>query len=628
MQEEMEKQPRRQNKRHRTHRKKRTLLTVFEVFLAVVLLLAILGVCSIWYIQDRAANLSADPDQPEAPKSNLVLLAESSRAFQLAGELKSDYLLLMDLLKKADLPQTVLLREKIETDIQTMDRCMAEIDRNSGDGILDFSSKLTMAGRLLDLAKITNQALLDPLIECMQTYPLSTLKTDEGLRVETLSAYLEFAEKSFPAARVIADSFSSIDRRLFQVIDGGEKLLAYAESLTALLDECEPIAAYLPLFRAFLGNGADRLYIFAAQNTSEIRASGGFPGSVGAVRIRDGILTIEDFKTVYAVFTDKTLPEAEITDEEVVLFFNRMNLSWDADFSPDFERVARIWALAYQDNSQEHVDGVISATPVIIQRILSIAGEIELSDGTVLNGESAMRVLEHDLYFRYFSRDSVGTGQYRNSVADALFAETAKKTLHQMKESLSADQLLQYGSVFRQSVADRTLMLWMADETEQALVRRLGCSGGLNHDKTNPQLGVFFNSITASKMGWYLDIDAAIGEGTLNEDGSVTYPVVVSFSNRMTKEELNDALKYISGGTGNIDGGLYLFAPAGGSITNFRTSIGELIPYSYQGLFLVFQYLSITRDTPVVIECEVTTAPGVSAPLSIMQTPTAQNYRA
>lgn len=34
-----------------------------------------------------------------------------------------------------------------------------------------------------------------------------------------------------------------------------------------------------PLMKAFIGDGSDKVYLLAAQNTAEIRAAGGFPGS-------------------------------------------------------------------------------------------------------------------------------------------------------------------------------------------------------------------------------------------------------------------------------------------------------------------------------------------------------------
>ena len=61
---------------------------------------------------------------------------------------------------------------------------------------------------------------------------------------------------------------------------------------------------------------------------------------------------------------------------------------------PDFERVGSIRAHSYESRNGIHVDGVISLTPVIIQKILKYTGGVTLSDGTELNGDNATKVLQ------------------------------------------------------------------------------------------------------------------------------------------------------------------------------------------------------------------------------------------
>ena len=58
----------------------------------------------------------------------------------------------------------------------------------------------------------------------------------------------------------------------------------------------------------------------------------------------------------------------------------------------------------------QNVDGVISMTPAIVQKLLAaIDEEITLFDGLVLNGSNAARVLQYDLYYKYFGTESSPT---------------------------------------------------------------------------------------------------------------------------------------------------------------------------------------------------------------------------
>ena len=148
--------------------------------------------------------------------------------------------------------------------------------------------------------------------------------------------------------------------------------------------------------------------------------------------------------------------------------------------------------------------------------------EIKLFDGTVLNGDNAVKTLQHDLYFKYFSNDYVSG---REVIIDQLFADTAKKTMQKLMENLVLSDLMEYLAVANESIEDRTFMLWMNDEAEQAIIAELGWNGGLNTDPEKPQAGIYYNCTVASKMGWFLVMDTQIGERFKNEDGSYTYPV-------------------------------------------------------------------------------------------------------
>ena len=62
--------------------------------------------------------------------------------------------------------------------------------------------------------------------------------------------------------------------------------------------------------------------------------------------------------------------------------------------------------MAYEAKHGESVDGVLSLTPTIIQKVLRISGPITLPDGTELNGDNATQMLQKDLYYKYLSSNS------------------------------------------------------------------------------------------------------------------------------------------------------------------------------------------------------------------------------
>lgn len=518
-------------------------------------------------------------------------------------------------------------RQKIENTFRKTETIRKSLEASSealGDSLPSLQKQLSNIRKLLDMVDFASEKLLLPALEHIEKDPLSELKAEEGIRVQPLMGYLELAERLMPDVEVLADMAGQADLSL---LDSKGRIEKYLDALNELVELYQKDRAVFARLKAMLGGSGDRLYLIAAQNSAEIRSSGGFPGAVGTVRIRDGVFILEDFKRVYDVLASYTPAEAQITAEEDHLFLGGLSAPRDADYCPDFERVASIWALGYEARQGEKVDGVISATPVIVQRLLAaLDEEIKLFDGTVVNGENAVKVLQHDLYFQYFGRDYVPG---RETISDQLFADAAKKAADQIVDAFGFSNLVECLSAVKACIHDRSLMFWMRDSSEQTVIQALGANGGLNDDPEDPQAGIYYSCTVPSKMGWFLILDAQIGERVKNEDGSYSYPISVTFSNDMTPEELNAASNYITGGAGGAIGGCaYFFAPAGGTVGNFVTTNDVSIERStYRDLQLGYmRSFHLYADKPVTVTYTVTTAPGVEAPLSLSMTPTVQDY--
>lgn len=478
---------------------------------------------------------------------------------------------------------------------------------------------------LLHAADTAVSQIALPAIDLLEAAPLDSLKAGEGFNVRVIDQYLTFAESIMPEAQAAMEHLNAVDLGRYGFSPKITEYLDLANEALALYQE-DP--TFFQRIHNMLGVEEDRLYLIAVQNPSEIRAGGGFPGSFGRIRIQDGVLTVGDFSSVVNYMYQGTPPGVQITAEERTLFGHLSSIKdpRDAELCPDFPRVGYIWAKAYEYMHKEPVAGVISISPHIVQRLLSVTGtEITLFDGSVLNGSNAMQVLLHDIYFNYFSKNHVAG---RETISDELFTEAAKKTMELLTGEVSISRLLSYLPVAQESLADRTLMFWMADEAEQEFMVRLGWDGGLNTDPEQPEAGVYFSCVLASKMGWYTMIHTEIGARTKNEDGSYSYPMTVVFENTATKEEIKKATAYISGGgSGSIYGVAFFFAPAGGTVSDFHASNNQTIyDKTYNGHTLGYMpKFTLNAESSVTITYTVTTAPGVETPLTVSKTPTAQN---
>ncbi len=475
---------------------------------------------------------------------------------------------------------------------------------------------------------------LVPLTKTLEANPPDSLiSADRRINVAAVTQLLDAVQDAAPSMQKCADVAESLPEmhieQLKSVVDPAK------EKLTTINATFQKAAALAPVAGPVLGANGNRTYLIVAQNSAELRSSGGFPGSMGTLEIRDGEIILNDFAKVYDVLTDTNPSSVSITDEEYALFgAASMDCPRDAGIDPDFTRVASIWAASYEERNAAHLDGVISITPSVVQDILAIVGPVTLSDGTELTGSNATKVLQSDIYWKYLAEgaDPDGTG---GAVTDALFAQAAHETFNKLFSNLNADTLIKFASCMAKDMEDRTVMFWLTNEGDQAILASLDCSGALNDDPMRPELGVFFSLWVGSKMGWYVDIDNQVLESKKNADGSYTYKMQTTFTDTVSSEEIVAGGEYIIGDIYDYEYGilypcLYIYAPAGGSISNLESNSSVAFEEArHDGLQAFKAWRTVLRpDQPIVCTYTVTTAPNASQEMKIVCTPTLTEYRA
>lgn len=489
---------------------------------------------------------------------------------------------------------------------------------------------------MLDLMTALDDAFDEGLVPLTKTLeanpPDSLISADRRINVAAVTQLLDAVQDAAPSMQKCADVAESLPEmhieQLKSVVDPAK------EKLTTINATFQKAAALAPVAGPVLGANGNRTYLIAAQNSAELRSSGGFPGSMGTLEIRDGEIILNDFSKVYDVLTDTNPSSVSITDEEYALFGAAgMDCPRDAGIDPDFTRVASIWAASYEERNVAHLDGVISITPSVVQDILAIVGPVTLPDGTELTGSNATKVLQSDIYWKYLAEgaDPDGTG---GAVTDALFAQAAHETFNKLFSNLNADTLIKFASCMAKDMEDRTVMFWLTDEGEQAILASLDCSGALNDDPMRPELGVFFSLWVGSKMGWYVDIDNQVLESKKNADGSYTYKMQTTFTDTVSSEEIASGGEYIIGDIYDYEYGilypcLYIYAPAGGSISNLESNSSVAFEEArHDGLQAFKAWRTVLRpDQPIVCTYTVTTAPSAEQEMKIVCTPTLTEYR-
>ena len=497
---------------------------------------------------------------------------------------------------------------------------------------------VTAVKQLLEAADSAMGDTLMPLLATMQRYPLSDLIHDGTINVDAANALLDTLAGSLPSLVAAKSEIESLPEPSIPVVKElvdklKDKIGSYFGALTSYGDTLESYQGLINLAKVVLGDG-DRSYLLVAQNAAETRSTGGYPGAAGTLSITGGKISMGEFLDKVDAFGEDVPEGVEFTSEEQGLFGSDNHLTSADNFGidPDFPRVAEVWLGAYEQANGESCDGVIAIEPSVIQDLLAITGSITLSDGTELDGDNATRVLQHDLYLKYFSdEDAYEDDSWADDAIDDMFAEAAQATFDKVMGNLNSKNLLKLADVFASSMADRTIFVWMADDAEQAKTAGANASGALSSSTTEPALGVYLNLRESSKLGWFLDAETSVEPLSTNADGSKTYRVTTVVSNALTKSELaaTRTSDYLYNDDGDIYPIVYLYAPAGGSISDVETDANVEPDYAtHEGHDVVWLYRpNVLPEQSITITYKVTTGAGATADLSVIQTPTLTSYR-
>ena len=189
------------------------------------------------------------------------------------------------------------------------------------------------------------------------------------------------------------------------------------------------------------------------------------------------------------------------------------------------------------------------------------------------------------------------------------------------------DSLLKLMFIMKESAKDRVFMMWMKNPEDQAVLSSLGLSGELNKDPENPVIGVFYSVNHPNRLGAYVDYTVSVGDGTTNENGTISYPVTVVLSNNLDKQTLKIGRgnPYIT--TSNTEGYMgsliYFYAPAGGTVSGFKNNAKVKVSIEkYKELQLGFgSNFKLYPGKPITFTYTVTTAPGVTKKPEVMTQP-------
>ena len=394
-------------------------------------------------IEPLARQVAADPQQVAAWE------ALQPQVAQLEEEMKA---------LRADLaPYWPLLRR-----LDRLPSIGAEVA--AAPDLLEAGVELLAAGRLgldqgVPLLKATTESAASPL--------------------ETLASVLPRLQAS---AEVWPEVTAHIDRASahLQTIDAsrlrsplGPRIAQIQEALPRL----RPLLDLFPLLPELLGADGERHYLIIAQNSDELRPTGGFVSGVGLVRVAQGKIAILQFEDSYAV-DNHAQPHPPAPEALRRLMGTELLFLRDANWSPDFPTSARILSAIYKLDRGIAVDGVVAVDLFAVRAFVAALAPLSIPDVEVpITGDNVIAQIKaawDEPVEGVTVEQNIGEWVRRRK-------DFMPSLVQAMMERMAAGEvdLRRLGSALMSVAAEKHLLVYLDHAAAQAVISAIGWDGSI-----------------------------------------------------------------------------------------------------------------------------------------------------
>ncbi len=409
------------------------------------------------------------------------------------------------------------------------------------------------------------QHALPPVVEVSSSLDAEVFRPRNGrfdlailqqLRLPVTRASTVLAENEAEIAAISTDGLIGPVRRPITTLKAKAAEAQFAASSAARALQLAP---------AMLGGDGERKYVLLFQNNAEARSTGGLPGAYAILVANRGRITFgqQGSGTDIRRFSQ---PVVDLTEDELDIYGELMATDFrDVNLTPEFSRTAEIVREMVRKELDVDVDGVISVDPVALQYMLKATGPIRAAGGTRLTSKNAVDVLLSEVYSRFPSPP----------LQNAFFATSARRIFDAVLDGkgnarASLRQLAKASKEHR-------ILVWSSNTQEQASLAETRVAGAFRRSaSTRPQVGVYLNESTQSKMSYYLDARSSARAVGCSSDGEQTIRLTTTFRST-APTDVGSLPRYVTGfdnddtrGTMVLD--TRFFGPADGKFTSFTVN--------------------------------------------------------
>lgn len=276
-----------------------------------------------------------------------------------------------------------------------------------------------------------------------------------------------------------------------------DKFLQIENKADLVIGSLGELAGFLDEIKIFLGMDSDKRYLLVFQNNTEMRASGGFIGSYALVDFRNGQIKKIDIPGGGSYDTEGGLFERIIAPEPLHLV-NPLWHFWDANWWPDWPTTARKLEWFLERSNGPTVDGVISFTPTVLERMLEIIGPIDMTEkyDVVITADNFWSVtqeiverketppmLPDNLDIASTSESLSTTTEEIKNEPKKIIGDLASKLIEELPAKLNKETMLALAGILENSLKEKHILLYFGDEDLENKAKEFGWDGAMMDSK-------------------------------------------------------------------------------------------------------------------------------------------------
>jgi hypothetical protein len=286
----------------------------------------------------------------------------------------------------------------------------------------------------------------------------------------------------------------------------------------------------------FKHNNQEETFLVLFQNNMELRPGGGYLGSFGIIKIKNGHVTLsgtEDLANFDKQVPDGIAPPYPLNEALGIESWKMRDSNWSPDFPANAKKAEEFYRLG---GGQENLDGVAAINTGVLASFLKATGPVRLAGypGTY-DSENAILTLEYQVEEGY-AQQGIDKGN-RKSVMNALAETIMKKVL-----ALNASQKINLAKIILADLDEKDIQLYFADPSLEAAAEKAGWAGVVDRNWNNDYLMAVDANLDSFKSDYYVkrsfDYTVDLSGTAPKADLKITYVHTAKLADWMTRNYL------------------------------------------------------------------------------------------